>query len=278
LEVHNLLKEYATPLIIRRNLIGRKIEFGNWNCEYETDIRVAGKLQENVPLLLVYEKNSQDIFIECVDLTPSSIEARWTKIVEVPNWNRSTRDFDLKLILIDRDNYVVKVILQQGGYIIYHVVISKGTVTECQLAEKFDLDNMRYGIFGDKLVMTGELKNLDLRRIGSRAHFTSLEDRVFGYFSEEAHIFKPVCFFDYSKWQDEDGFTSLHVDLEKIEFLTMPSPQSRGRTLKKNQIEIQQLFDFVNNDCEKKNFATGKLLTEFTSTCTFHSTARVSPT
>jgi hypothetical protein len=144
LEVHNLLKEYATPLIIRRNLIGRKIEFGNWNCEYETDIRVAGKLQENVPLLLVYEKNSQNIYIECVDLTPSSIEARWTKIVEVPNWNRSTRDFDLKLILIDRDNYVLKVILQQGGYIIYHVVISKGTVTECQLAEKFDLDNMRY--------------------------------------------------------------------------------------------------------------------------------------
>ena len=197
-----------------------------------------------------------------MDLTPSSIESRWTKIVEVPNWNRSTRDFDLELILIDRDNYVVKVILQEGGSIIYHVVISKGTVTECQLAEKFDLNNMRYGIFGDKLVITGELKNLDLRRVGSRARFTSLEDRVFGYFSEEAHIFKPVCFFDYSKWQDEDSHTSLNVDLEKIEFLTLQSPDSR--TLKKNQIEIQQLLDFVNSDCEKKNFATGKLLTEFT--------------
>ena len=260
LEVHNLLKPNAAPLIIKRNGMIRKIEFACSNLKYETDIRVAGELVENVQFLFAYEEYSREskthcIYVECVDIRPSSIQTRWTQIIDIP-FHSHNQYFRFKLFFIDRDNYIVFIVkktFEEYTQLIYHVVLSKETVEKCQYAERFNLASMSFGVFEEKLVIAGELQNMPSR--------SKLKDQVIGYFSREAHIFKPVCLYGTS--QGEDWIKIESIEMNKINFSTYSSEEDPFK-FKLKQIDIRQLLDLVNDDDKEKNSAPGAVLTEHT--------------
>ena len=258
LEVHNLLEPSAAPLIIKRNGMITEIEFACSNFKYQTDIRVAGKLSENVQFLFAYEDYSREskthcIYVECVEIRPSSIQTRWTQIIDIP-FHSHNKYFRFQLLLIDRDNYIVFIVkktFEEFTQLIYHVVLSKETVEKCQFAERFNLASMNFGVFEEKLVIAGELKN----------NRSKLKDQVIGYFSREAHIFKPVCL--YGTFQREDWIKVDSIEMDKINFSTY-SNEGDPFKFKQRQIDIRQLLDLVNDDDKQKNSAPGAVLTEYT--------------
>ena len=229
--IHNLLEPNAHPLSLKRS------DYRNWiirDHNYESDIRIDGKLTTSLLFPVVYDQNPTKFCVECFEISSASVRSLWTQTFD---FNDSLLGADRDILFIDRDNYLVfsDFITEDFSITecyIYHVILSKAKITKYEVAcmdDSGSKDSDRsFAVFEETLFMNIRTEH---------AH-------VFGSFSSPGNSFNPICFIVKHKYED--------LVLRRDEILYFPENKSAGI----KRIKVSELMDYINDKNQKKTCAT----------------------